>query len=545
MFKKLLALCLASAMLAAAAGCAGTRQEQSAGPAGAQAESGHDNPNMPKVGPYPAKQVWNMASIQLTEGRDYNNPEDDYTMFFRNTFNFEWDMISTATDVEEKIRIWAYASDLPDYATFSFNYVDYLNFAEQGLIKKMPDDWKTKWPGLASASDVSVIGPMLEDKVGGAYGLPKPIFYDLPNKPLSSHSSVWIRTDYLNELNIEVKNVYTTTELLDIAQQMKDSNVSGLGQRFIPIEGGIASMTSTFIGPYNAYHNRFQLMDNGRYEWGGRLEGTWTGLQKYKDAYDRGLLNGDFMSHGGEQDRINLLTGLCGMFKTVGDVGNANVFAHDFTKNTGIQWKEALTWITQINEDGVVRERESINFWTMTIFSPKIEQAKFERIMDFLNFTTHPEVQLFIRMGFEGEDRDWHRDANGEIIVHRPTDENGNFLPISTLYPAAGPMYGNATILSDDFGLKNPGVDAYLRSITKRNYDMKQIYGGDKGTIELTDWYYQFFNAPNFERMSIIYDEAYAQIVTAPGDLRANYDKWLSDNKAMIDLVVEELNAGL
>jgi putative aldouronate transport system substrate-binding protein len=500
---------------------------------------------MPKVGPYADKQVWNMASIQLTEGRDYNNPEDDYTMFFRNTFNMEWDMISTPFDVwEEKIRVWAGANDLPDYVTYNFNYVDYTNFAEQGLIKKLPDDWKTRWPGLAAAADVSVIGPMLEEKLGSAYGLPKPIFYDLPNTPLSSHASVWIRTDYLDKLDIEVKDVYTTAELMDIAQEMKDSNVSGLAQRFIPIDGSIGYLASFFVGQYNPYHDRFKKMDDGKYEWGARLEETWIGLLKYREAYDRGLLNGDFLSLPDDQAKTNFQTGMSGMYRGEGDVGNATSNVFNFTKNTGIQWKDANTWVTQLTEDGFVRELETVNFWTLTVFSPKIDEKKFERIMDFLNFTTDPEVQLFIRLGFEGEDRDWHRDAAGEMIVHRPKDENDNFMPISQLYLSAGPMYTNATILSDDFGLKNPGIDAYQRSITRRNYEMKQKYGGDKGAIEPTDWFYRFFSAPNFDKISIIYKEEYAKIVSAPGDLRTNYEKWLNENKPLIDRVIGELNAG-
>ena len=511
----------------------------------APASAVQTNPNMPSVGPYEDTQIWNMASIQLTEGRDYNNSEDEFTMFFRNLFNMEWDMVSTPSDVwQEKIRVWASANDLPDYCTFDFNYVDYTNYAEQGLIKKLPDDWKTRWPGLAAAADVSVIGPMLESELGATYGLPKPIFYDLPNNPLSSHSSVWIRTDYLDTLGIEVKDVYTTSELMDIAEEMRDSDVSGLAQRFIPIDGSTTYLNSFFITTYNPYSDRFKKMDDGKYEWGARLEETYTGLQKYKEAYDRGLLNGDFLSLSSDQPKPNFRSGMSGMFRGEGDVGNSTSNVYNFTKDTGIPWKEAVTWITQITEDGFVNELETINFWTLTIFSPKIDDAKFERIMDFLNFTTDPEVQLFIRLGFEGEDRDWHRDTTGEIFVHRATDENGDFLPIGQIYTASGPMYSNATILSDDFGLKNPGIDAYQRSITQRNYDMKQKYGGDKGTIFPTDWNYRFFTAPNFDKLSIIYHESYAQIITAPGDLRVNYEKWLGDNEAVINRVLDELNAG-
>jgi putative aldouronate transport system substrate-binding protein len=334
--------------------------------------------------------------------------------------------------------------------------------------------------------------------------------------------------------------------MMDMAEKMKESNVSELAQRFIPIDGSIAYMASTFVSLYNPYHDRFKLMEDGKYEWGGRLDGTWAGLQKYREAFDRGLLNGDFLSMTSDQAKVNFQTGMSGMYRGEGDVGNATTNVYQFTKNTGIPWKDAVTWVTQTTEDGFVRELETVNFWTLTIFSPKIDDAKFERIMDYLNFTTDPEVQLFIRLGFEGEDRDWHREADGTIIVHREKDENGDFLPISQLYLAAGPMYGNATILSDDFGLKNPGIDAYQRSITQRNYDMKQKYGGDKGSIETTDWFYRFFTAPNFDKMPTgnIYNEDYAKIVTAPGDLRANYEQWLNDNKDLVERVLAELNEG-
>ena len=67
---------------------------------------------------------------------------DDFAKMWNEKFNLEWDVISMSADTwAEKIRVWANALDLPDVAQWEYNHADAAGFVDQGLVKKLPDDW--------------------------------------------------------------------------------------------------------------------------------------------------------------------------------------------------------------------------------------------------------------------------------------------------------------------------------------------------------------------------------------------------------------------
>lgn len=76
----------------------------------------------------------------------------------------------------ERLRVWINSGDMPDVATWDYNHGEAMNYIDQGLIYRLPDDWKERWPNVAKAYEDSQLGPALEEMVGGTYILPKPIF---------------------------------------------------------------------------------------------------------------------------------------------------------------------------------------------------------------------------------------------------------------------------------------------------------------------------------------------------------------------------------
>ena len=101
-------------------------------------------------------------------------------------------------------RLWAVSY------THLYKHADGASYAEQGLVKKLPDDWKTRWPNLAEAYEGTVVGPLLEEQFGGTYFLPRPVFANnQPTEPLVTHQSIFMRKDWLEAVGAEVKQAYT------------------------------------------------------------------------------------------------------------------------------------------------------------------------------------------------------------------------------------------------------------------------------------------------------------------------------------------------
>ena len=116
------------------------------------------------------------AGVQVTDGLDYNHG-NDYYEWWTDTFNIEWDITSLAWDNwTERMNTWINADDLPDWSVWNFNAGDAANYADQGLVKCMPDDWKEQYPNLAAAASCSEANAHYEELYGGMYYFFRPVF---------------------------------------------------------------------------------------------------------------------------------------------------------------------------------------------------------------------------------------------------------------------------------------------------------------------------------------------------------------------------------
>ena len=145
---------------------------------------------------------------QVVAGYDYNTG-DEYSKFILDKFNFEFQPTNVPWgDWHSMISTWIMSQDLPDVAIFNYGdgtHADASNFVEQGLLKRLPDDWKTRWPGVAKVYETTSLGPMLEELYGGTYFIPRArFFYNLPGEPLANHWSLWMRSDWIEAVGKEV-----------------------------------------------------------------------------------------------------------------------------------------------------------------------------------------------------------------------------------------------------------------------------------------------------------------------------------------------------
>ena len=126
----------------------------------------------------------------------------------------------------------------------------------------------------------------------------------------------------------------------------------------------------------------------------------------------------------------------------------------ELKKNSGVNTDEDLAHTAVVlGEDGKYYQ-ETTNFWTSIIFSPKIEEAKFERIMDLYDYVCSDEGQIIVRLGFK--DKDYSINADGSYNVLIPSGKT-----LTDVYPSHHPLYQNMLILSDDFTMISPLYPKY------------------------------------------------------------------------------------
>ncbi|MCL2453403.1 MAG: hypothetical protein FWD08_07135 [Alphaproteobacteria bacterium] len=187
---------------------------------------------------------------------------DGYAEWFSSTFNYEFQATTLSWgDWHSILSTWIMAQDMPDVAIYNYNdstHADASNFVEQGLIKRLPDDWKTRWPNVANVYEKTTLGPMLEELYDGVFFIPRArFFYNLLGDPLANHWSMWMRADWIEAVGYEVRNYYTIPEVMEIAKLIKEQDPGNIGSALIPLTMTPENSARFFLEANSTYWNTF------------------------------------------------------------------------------------------------------------------------------------------------------------------------------------------------------------------------------------------------------------------------------------------------
>ncbi len=246
---------------------------------------------------YSKHYTYSIASVQVNEATDYNNG-DEFTKWWREKYNFDWDVISLSFDKwEEKVRIWVSSGDLPDVTVFNYRHGEMLNYIDQGLILRFPDGWEKRWPNVAAANELSGLGAKVAEQVGGTYFLARPNYAE--NKPAKkdlTNNNLYIRKDWAKAVGFPLKEVYTVNEIMEYARLVKAKDPGKVGAKLIPIGANSTNCRNIFVASNSTYtgDDSYFYRDSTGFHWGPAEADTLTGLKLWRQAYDEGLLHPEF-----------------------------------------------------------------------------------------------------------------------------------------------------------------------------------------------------------------------------------------------------------
>jgi putative aldouronate transport system substrate-binding protein len=489
-----------------------------------------------------------MATVGATEGVDNTNG-DEWAKFFSSNFNFDLDLTVLSYDNwSERIRLWVSSGDMPDIAVFDYQHTDAANWVEEGLLKKLPDNWRTRWPNIAKQYDVTVIGPELERRFGGVYFLPRPRFADnLPGIPVPDHITWYYRKDWARAVGFPIKTVYTIPEALEYARLIKEKDPGKLGSKLLPLSNRPEWAMRFFVQSNSTYYKSFYKDKDGLYKWGPASEDTLTGLKLYYKAYAEGLLNSEFYTLKDWDDYNQFGVSLIsGSFYGEGTGGHLWLFSELlFAENSG-QPPEDVGFGTIVGYDGHYHQVDLINYWGALMFKPDIDDDKFFRIMDMLDFMSTKKGYEMQNLGFEGVDWEY-RDGAYINLLEGQVDESGAQISTMTKYPSKmnTPPYLR---LYDDFSFNNPGTDKVYRDASWEIYTSR-VKLGTPDTLTQIDWDLWCYDSPVMRRAAAFqFDQEYANLVTgakSEADLETRWRQWVERNNPIIQPALDELNSKL
>ncbi|WP_028546595.1 extracellular solute-binding protein [Paenibacillus taiwanensis] len=475
------------------------------------------------------------STLQLKDGQ----LDNEFHKFWMDKFNLDWDYNFVEWDSwGEKLRLWINSGDLPDVATWNYIHGDAMNYIDQGLFYKFPDDWKERWPNVAAAYKLTGLGDKLEEMKGGTYLLPRPVYYDnKPADPLTNQIGVIaLRKDWAKAVGFELKDVYTTKELMTFAKLVKEKDPGKVGSKLVPISYNAADALTNIIMP-NSEHAKvesaFYKGDDGKYHWGPADPETLTGLKLMQESYKEGLLNPEFYTWKNNEGNDNFRVKGAAAVTSVGGLASFRTDVDtNMKKNLNIESDDVVQTAIVLGEDGKYRNLEQANFWSALIFSPNISTEKFERVMDLLDYSTSKDGQMLLNMGFEG--KDWKYDDNKELVSLLPEGKT-----LDDLYPA---RFEGLYLLGDDFSMINPAIKKEYRDRAVLHFKDKARLGKEGGKLAEYDWTVQLYDSKVKNQATFDYEKEYTNLILQSGDLEANWKKWVESKQSLVQPVLDELN---
>ena len=474
--------------------------------------------------------------IEQDEGNDYT--QDAIYKTFADKFNVDFDIRPlTWGNWTSNVNLYITGMNLPDVTNWYYNYTDYANYVEQELLYKLPSDWEERWPGVAEVYEKTGLKGVLEDENGDIYCLPVPVYFN--NKPVDqmpTHIQVYARKDWIEQVTgEEVKDSYTWTELHDILVALKEANPAGI-DNFYPFDAYSSMLVQglAYAG-YEHISSGFDIYKNedGEYVWGPGDEETYETLERLHEWYQEGLIYPEFYNQNQGEDEDNMtIAHTTAMFCAGGLAANYILFTNEQTQS-GLDPDESLCSFFVTDDDGVYHSAEATNYFGALIFNPDIDDAKFERIMDVIEYALSVEGQDLIFLGIEGTDFTKNDDGTYNMLHEYTT---------SDLYPS-NRFFCTLAARADDFSIINPSYLAKATAKQKTQYEEK--YSVLNNSLAEIDWNYTNYVSDaktSLGSQQSNYVDEYAKLIATQGDLRSEWEAWVSDMQGYVQPVLNEMN---
>ena len=486
------------------------------------------------------------ASVQIDDTKNYYD-SDEWCKWWGDTFNLDYEITSLSwANWQENLRIWISSGDMPDWCVWNYVHGDMVNYVDQELVKKLPDDWKEKYPNLAKSQEDVQLAALDEELFGGTYVLFRPDYsLNFPAEKVTDHISCYIRKDWAKAVGVEIESgdLLTLDQLYDLAAKMKEADPGNVGEGFTPIV-----CRSAWLGwllQFNDCHSGiatnepvWYVGEDGQYHWGPADEAIGEALVKLKAAYDAGLVDPEFYTLQEPDDVGEFYSlGTSGITITEGMAYKMDEFAVSMKQDLGVDFDDAVAVVAIAGTDGKVHAQALPNFWGANIFSPSIDDGELDRILTMMDYSCTPEGQERIHFGIEGVD--YEKDADGNCTSLLSEDED-----IWEKY-AMLPVYVNMVVLSDDFQFDNPQYTERSRAICKKLHEVRAENSTEETFPSAVNWdaYLHSSQALNFATMK--YEDEYARLITMDGDILENWQNWVNEKMPVIQPVLDELNAKL
>jgi putative aldouronate transport system substrate-binding protein len=443
MWKRGLSLALGLlVLLGALAGCGGPSGSQTDSAASADptstaaavaADTAAADPNAEKL-------ELSLAMWNIQDGFDDPNAQNDviYNDLCKK-FNITIKPVQvTWNDWQDKYKIWAASNQLPDLFADEINRADYTAWANQGVIKALPGDL-SKYPNIQKIMSLDSVKPWAID--GKYYKFPR-MTYDTSDGWANNRNLIY-RKDWAKQAGFDgapksFEEFMTMTKAV-MAQHPDSVGVSAVSNGFL---------MGMFLGyfPEAASADSVWVHENDKWMPAYASERFAQGLVQFRKLYTDGVLDKDFAIQKDSDGAVKFFSGKS--FAYFGDTAVAgwNNYGETFKKsNPGVKAEDAIAYMDiWPATDGNKYYFATTPYWSSTFFRADLDEKKFDRALQLLDYMYSEEYGVLSNDGIEGTD---YKIENGKYVSILGEGET-----IAKKYPITSKIFVLSRWSSDSIG---------------------------------------------------------------------------------------------
>jgi putative aldouronate transport system substrate-binding protein len=391
---------------------------------------------------------------------------DDFGKWLGKRNNVKFKVINM--EGNDALRLMAATNDLPDMVGGNMQFTEFYNFADQGLIRDIPQDMINKYPLVKSDVETNKITQMYKDIKGKVYGIP--LTPSKLNKGAQAMDfDIFYRADWAKKLGI-TKQPETVDDMFNLykAFTTRDPDGNGLNDTY-----GISGwLHDTHFMPWTDTYG--WVNEGGKWIPGYISNAMLDGIKYWNMCFNEGVLDPEFdLANSNPRDLF--MSGKVGVMFHNADIYWTGVVYDTFVQKTGVTYPQAYNAV-KIIAPGPKKDANSPAYWpskdpvACEIIGANVNDTKLDKILSLLNFMKGDEATQARRWGFEGTD---YKMVNGKPQSSLPIQNNGLPAPIWTKYESINFM--NMASLDEDWNL-DPENKTYTDGIKKIYSDAEKKY---------------------------------------------------------------------
>lgn len=463
---------------------------------------------------------------------------DEVYHFFCDRFNIDVEPIPVAwAAIPETNSVMIMGGTMYDVMTVPNDYGTVLSYAEQGLIKPLPEGWQEKYPNIAKAFEVGAVGDYFTVD-GLTYAVPNVTYMNFIEEDyVLSVIGTYYRADWAKELGFDFGSTVTVSEFNAYLKACVEKDMAGNGQTI-----GLATpYANTFYADMHTPVDKLGDFVNvdGTYVWGPTVEGTVEGIKAAKQYYEEGLIDPDYFTLDAFAGQNKFSSGLAAATHQTLSAGNYELIVSN-AQAAGIENPiEKIKPIVVTDDAGKLHINQVTNFNWVKVFNPELDDEAFDRILQLYDYLYTREAELVYNMGLEGVD--WAEVEDGVFESYLEEEyEAARFK-----YPSIW-FWFNTAIFAEDLQLINPATNADIRNAIAECVSARYALTKEHGYSKV-DEKVQYLDTEAKRNYSVDISGEMSRLIcdkTIPMDqVEAEWNAFIDANQGIWQPVVDDLNA--